>query len=723
MLEQVRLVLIAFAIGYLTRHFNPLNWDQIKEVVLNKLGELSPILLVLLGLTLTVAALGLILWPLEKIADWEAQRSSGYKYPNSNIMTMPESSITGAAEHIFKIFWPMHMCKPAAESGYLVGWNLGRGSMVVASQASYANAEQTAGYLAEFHRHITGSQPSTANPRSDSVTGRRFWSPLEQPPLQPPGIIGYLSREGEGLCEHDVRDACDMWVDAFTARTQVAFRAIRNFGNILPARVILILYEESADKPWHFYTASPISLDLTTLDSKDLLHATGPAPSADDQNGPPLQHILDHINATGQLHMFLEGNDERAGSADNYGLQAALLPTATTEGVAKSKLAGRPAVALVYGLMVRLSDYSRRALDVDFFGGKLKDFSAVIQQLNLIVRRKTYLIEQWSASYYTRRPANGRRHNAQYASFWNSAWVIALDLILGCLIGIYLVMHARWVSEFILNNLREYTVTSLEQTIDWLRRWPAGLKLNNGLDGFLAELFLWLIHFWTVIFQPFTRCLCAVVIVAGWSGFIGGCSMQLAILSDTLTLATLHTYWFYMVATRIFHWQQVTLYSLFNLFRGRKHNVLRNRIDSCDYDLDQLLIGTILFTLLTYLFPTVLVYYVMFVSRRLAVIMAQGLLEILLVILNHCPIFYMLLRLSDPHMFPGGVSYDVNSRTARRFIEAAWVLPGSPVHLSRDPIPLSARNRLNVTVVQMNQVPMPFGAIFFQYYHVWSQFS
>ncbi|KAJ2371093.1 hypothetical protein IW150_004760 [Coemansia sp. RSA 2607] len=51
------------------------------------------------------------------------------------------------------------------------------------------------------------------------------------------------------------------------------------------------------------------------------------------------------------------------------------------------------------------------------------------------------------------------------------------------------------------------------------------------------------------------------------------------------------------------------------------------------------------------------------------------------------------------------------------------MLPGNPVHLSRDPIPLSARNRLNVTVVQMNQVPMPFSAIFFQYYHVWSQFS
>ncbi|KAJ1777667.1 pig-Q [Coemansia sp. RSA 2167] len=178
-----------------------------------------------------------------------------------------------------------------------------------------------------------------------------------------------------------------------------------------------------------------------------------------------------------------------------------------------------------------------------------------------------------------------------------------------------------------------------------------------------------------------------------------------------------------MVATRIFHWQLVTLYSLFNLFRGRKHNVLRNRIDSCDYDLDQLLIGTILFTLLTYLFPTVLVYYLTFVGRRLAVIMAQGLLEIMLGLLNHNPALYVALRVRDPRMFPGGVCYDTNSKYERRFIEAAWHMPGSPVRLSRDPIPLSARNRMNVTVLHMRSLPIPVSALFFQYYQIWVQFS
>ena len=45
---------------------------------------------------------------------------------------------------------------------------------------------------------------------------------------------------------------------------------------------------------------------------------------------------------------------------------------------------------------------------------------------------------------------------------------------------------------------------------------------------------------------------------------------------------------------------------------GKRYNVLRNRTDSWEYDLDQLLFGTILFTLLAFLFPTVLAYYALF---------------------------------------------------------------------------------------------------------------
>ncbi|KAJ1735734.1 hypothetical protein LPJ61_000386 [Coemansia biformis] len=83
MFEQARLVLIAFAVGYLTRHFNPLNWWQVKEIVFIKLGQTPPTLLAALGVAATILALGLLLWPLAKVADWEAQQSAQCTYRTS----------------------------------------------------------------------------------------------------------------------------------------------------------------------------------------------------------------------------------------------------------------------------------------------------------------------------------------------------------------------------------------------------------------------------------------------------------------------------------------------------------------------------------------------------------------------------------------------------------------------------------------------------------------
>lgn len=583
---------------------------------------------------------------------------------------MEQQLMECSEECIYKIFWPMHLCRSAiAESGYLVGWMLDNGDIVVASKSSFANSQQVNEHLAEFYQGYSKEHENSL--------------------LYQPHIVGYMSCEGEGLCEPDPRNISSIWIDAFTARTQVGFRSVLLYGLEVPGRIIAVLYEESAQTPWHFYTAAPINLDLSCQSSQTTSAAT-----------TPLQQTLDYVNTAGQVLTYLHGKAE-----DEYVKSSTLQNNSN------------------YNAFLAISSLLLQLMDTSVFSFKIKEFSAVGQQLDLIVRRFIYLVENRKTPSYSRGHACGSRHNAQYASYWNGIWVVVLDIILGCVAGICLIMYSKEVSNFISAGLKRYTVTTLVDTIKWFRGWPAGLKLNNGLDYFLADLFLWLIHFWTILFQPAIRYIQAVVIFAGWSGFTGGLSMQLAILSDTMALTTLHTYWFYMVATRIFHWQLAALYSLFNLFRGRKHNVLRNRIDSCDYDLDQLLIGTILFTLLTYLFPTVLVYYATFAGRRMAVIMGQGLLEILLGILNHCPVFYIMLHLRDSRMFPGGVSYQVETHNSRRFIEAAWFLPGSPVRISRDPIPFSARDRMNVTVVSMESLPLPFSALFFQYYQIWVQFS
>ncbi len=63
---------------------------------------------------------------------------------------------------------------------------------------------------------------------------------------------------------------------------------------------------------------------------------------------------------------------------------------------------------------------------------------------------------------------------------------------------------------------------------------------------------------------------------------------------------------------RLYSLQVYALASLWRLFRGKKWNVLRQRVDSATYDVDQLFLGTLLFTVLLFLLPTTALYYVVF---------------------------------------------------------------------------------------------------------------
>lgn len=152
----------------------------------------------------------------------------------------------------------------------------------------------------------------------------------------------------------------------------------------------------------------------------------------------------------------------------------------------------------------------------------------------------------------------------------------------------------------------------------------------------------------------------AFIRLIGLSAFAGA-TMPISIFSDLTSLLTLHIYSFYVASARIFHWQLNILLSLFHLFRGKKRNVLRNRIDSCDYDLDQLLLGTILFTLLFFLLPTVLVFYLLFAVARVGVIGLKAALEIGLACLNHFPLFAVTLRVKDSRRLPGTSTTPVTS--------------------------------------------------------------
>lgn len=299
----------------------------------------------------------------------------------------------------------------------------------------------------------------------------------------------------------------------------------------------------------------------------------------------------------------------------------------------------------------------------------LKDISATAQQVEIRLLQFCY----WPMQYVTLRQRKNdwesvTTSHPDYIRFYNSLWLVANDVIIGIALGSYIIDNSAWVAEQINVLLTRYTVEALQSSISWLMGWPAGLKLNTELAAFLGDLFLWVIDYWASKSVNFASpepgltvsgCIDTIrpglphiIWFVGFSSFAGA-SMPIAMFSDLLSILTVHIYSFYLASARIYHWQLAILISLFHLFRGKKHNVLRNRIDSCDYDLDQLLVGTIVFCLLLFLLPTVVVFYLNFAIARMVIISLKASYDTLLSCLNHFPLFALMLRIKDPQRLPG----------------------------------------------------------------------
>jgi phosphatidylinositol glycan class Q protein len=330
----------------------------------------------------------------------------------------------------------------------------------------------------------------------------------------------------------------------------------------------------------------------------------------------------------------------------------------------------------VFGLMAHriAAEYILRLLDwrMSPDAPALKDISATAQQIDIRLQQFCY----WPIQYLTlrkRKASWGSITNShpEYIRFYNSLWLVANDVIMGIALGSFIIENSSLVAAQVDTIFSAWSIEGLRRMISWLTGWPppGGLKLNTELATFLGDLFLWVIEYWagkafsvplsfsSQLTNPGVMSLLrpqlpALIRIIGLSAFAGA-TMPISLFSDILSLLTLHIYSFYIASARIFHWQLTIIISLFHLFRGKKRNILRNRIDSCDYDLDQLLLGTILFTLQFFLLPTVFVFYLTFASTRVAVIALKAGLEIGLACLNHFPLFAVMLRIKDSRRLPG----------------------------------------------------------------------
>lgn len=324
-----------------------------------------------------------------------------------------------------------------------------------------------------------------------------------------------------------------------------------------------------------------------------------------------------------------------------------------------------------------------RLLNMKVRGSSLAEISAWCKQLDLRMRQISFFPVQFLCYYdpsilvgpnlldQLQLPVSNSAHNinnSNYINLYNSLWLIVNDVLFGITAHRLYVRYHDAIFAFINDRvLEQLAFSQLHVLVSWVGSdHPAGFKLNNELGQFLAGMFLWMLQVWRSFFEDVllftenghTKKVLEMVFTASC---YCGVSFMVAMLADYLKVVTLHVYFFNLATTKIYHRQVETLKSLMQLFRGRKYNVLRQRIDNLDKDqfhIDQLLLGTFLFTILVYLLPTTFAFYFLFFGVRVAILTCLKLGDKLLIVLNLYPLFVMLLKLKNSRRLQGGIIFE-----------------------------------------------------------------
>ncbi|XP_077294048.1 phosphatidylinositol glycan anchor biosynthesis class Q [Arctopsyche grandis] len=232
-----------------------------------------------------------------------------------------------------------------------------------------------------------------------------------------------------------------------------------------------------------------------------------------------------------------------------------------------------------------------------------------------------------------------------------------LDLIFGIVI-----LH--WINQHLpdLENnffiIVEDIISYLKTLLSWLMGSPAGFKLNRTFNNMLGKFFLSNIDLWWKFLEISRDVLKFSLQTFKYMGTFG-ITFQAAILADLLSFASLHIYCIYIYAARLYNVQISGIIALWRLFLGKKYNPLRGGVDTCHYNHHQLFIGTLGFTMMLFLLPTTIMYYVVFTTFRVIIIILTEILMKTQVNILSLPIYSMILWILRSTKISGNVHITV----------------------------------------------------------------
>ncbi|XP_052849903.1 uncharacterized protein LOC128260726 [Drosophila gunungcola] len=191
---------------------------------------------------------------------------------------------------------------------------------------------------------------------------------------------------------------------------------------------------------------------------------------------------------------------------------------------------------------------------------------------------------------------------------------IALDRIMGMTLMLILFSLATQPGDFLI-PISHYVIDELYSLLKVLEGSPIGLKLNIHLNNFFLDCFKYHIELWSTFLDFIEPLVRQVFLAIGAFGSLG-LTFQIALLVDLISVIGLHSHCFYIYTKVLYNVERKGLSVLWQVVRGNRFNMLKGRIESHNYMNRQLYLATIFFSAILFLFPTTLVYYIVFAALK-----------------------------------------------------------------------------------------------------------
>ncbi|CAN6445339.1 unnamed protein product [Victoria cruziana] len=241
----------------------------------------------------------------------------------------------------------------------------------------------------------------------------------------------------------------------------------------------------------------------------------------------------------------------------------------------------------------------------------------------------------------------------------HSMWLnIIFDVILGNIFGLFLFHHLDAVCTWYSLLVHSVTNNILRSGCVWLMGVPAGFKLNTELAEMLGLILLNVIQVWSTFWfslRPFLKFFAMGLSI---SGILFGMTVAEALCLDMIFLVTYYLSTINWLISLLYAQQLQALASLWRIFRGRKWNPLRSRLDSYNYSVEEHVVGSLMLTPLLLLLPTTSVFYIFFTIINSTITLLCIFIEVSISILHATPCAEIFFRIIQPRRFPSGIWFE-----------------------------------------------------------------